>query len=314
MIGYLARRLLAVVPVMLIVATIVFGLVHLSPTDPAAVIAGDYASPSQVEEIRAKLGLDEPLHLQYLAWLGSLASGDLGTSIFSNQPVAELIGQRLEPTLSLAFTTILFAILLAVPLGVAAAAHAGTLIDRLIMLVAVAGISVPVFCVGYALIYAVSVWLRWLPVQGFDSIFDDPGGFLAHVILPTVALGFAYTALIARVTRASMLEVLGQDFVRTARAKGLSMRRVLTGHALRVAAVPIATTIGVGFAGLVGGVVITESVFAIPGLGRLTVDSIQRKDIPVIQGVLLASSLVYVVINLGIDLLYTILDPRIRYS
>jgi peptide/nickel transport system permease protein len=311
---YLAGRMLAVIPVMFVVATIVFGLVYVSPTDPAAVIGGDFATPAQVAEIRAKLGLDEPLRVQYLHWLGSVLTGDLGTSIFSNQPVLDLILARAEPTLSLAVATMIFAVLLAVPVGIIAAWRAGTLVDRGVMMFAVAGISVPAFWTGYALIFLFAVKLRWFPVHGFVSLGDGIGPFLSHILLPSVTLGLAYAALLARVTRASMVEVLEQDFIRTARAKGLSTPAVLVNHALRVVAVPVVTMIGIGFAALVGGVVITESVFAIPGIGRLTVDSIQRKDIPVIQGVLLVTSGLYVVINLAVDMLYTLLDPRIRYE
>ncbi|GAB4179102.1 MAG: ABC transporter permease [Thalassobaculales bacterium] len=314
MYDYVARRLIATIPVMAIVAFVVFALVHLSPTDPAAVIAGDYASPAHVEEIRRSLGLDQPFVLRFGLWLATIARGDLGMSIFTDKPVADLILQRLEPTALLALCTITIAVLIAVPLGTIAAWQAGTAIDRGIMLVAVLGISVPAFWIGYLLIAGVSLKLGWLPVQGFRSPSDGMVAFLRHIALPSLTLGVAYAALIARVTRASLVEVLHQDYIRMARAKGLSMPAVLVRHALPNAAVPIVTVIGIGVAYLIGGVVVTESVFAIPGVGRLTVDSIQRKDVPVIQGVLLVFSGVYVVINLIVDLLYTVLDPRIRYE
>ncbi|MEQ9811912.1 MAG: ABC transporter permease [Azospirillaceae bacterium] len=314
MLRYLVQRLMATIPVMGVVAIIVFGLIHLSPTDPAAVIAGDYATPAHVAEIREQLQLDRPIPEQFLAWIGQVLSGDLGDSIFSERPVLQLIMARLEPTVSLALMTILVAVTIAVPIGVVAAWQARTLLDRALMLLATLGISVPAFWIGYLLIFSVALDLGWLPVQGYASLSEGLWPFLSHLILPSVTLGTAYAALIARITRASMLEVLGQDFIRTARAKGLPMRKVLIGHALRAAAIPIVTVIGLGFALLIGGVVITESVFAIPGIGRLTVDSIQRKDIPVIQGVLLVFSAVYVIVNLLVDLLYTLLDPRIRYA
>jgi len=305
---------MATIPVMGVVAIIVFGLIHISPTDPAAVIAGDYATPAHVEEIRQQLQLDRPIHEQFLTWVGHVLSGDLGDSIFSERPVLQLILARLEPTVSLALMTILVAVVIAVPIGVVAAWQARTVLDRALMLLATLGISVPAFWIGYLLIFSVALDLGWLPVQGYASLSEGLWPFLSHLILPSITLGTAYAALIARITRASMLEVMGQDYIRTARAKGLPMRKVLIGHALRAAAIPIVTVIGLGFALLIGGVVITESVFAIPGIGRLTVDSIQRKDIPVIQGVLLVFSAVYVVVNLLVDLLYTLLDPRIRYA
>lgn len=310
--GYLLRRVLATIPVLAVVSVIVFGLVHLSPADPAAIIAGDYASPAEVEAIRDRLRLDEPLPAQFFTWIGNVLSGDLGTSIFSHRPVAELIASRAAPTISLAVTTILFAIFIGVPLGVIAAWKANTIIDRLVMVVATLGISIPVFWVGYMLMIGFSLRLGWLPVQGYATLDQGIGRFFAHLVLPGITLGLAYAALIARMTRTSMLEVLGQDYIRTARAKGLPMRKVLLGHGLRSAAVPVVTVIGLGLASLIGGVVVTESVFAIPGIGRLTVDSIQRKDIPVIQGVLLVFSFVYVIVNLLVDMLYTLLDPRIQ--
>jgi peptide/nickel transport system permease protein len=304
---------LATIPVMGVVALFVFLLLHLSPGDPAAVIAGDYASSADIERIRDRLGLNEPVYVQFGTWLWDILRGDLGISIFTNLPVTTLIAQRVEPTLWLATTTIVFAVAVAVPMGVLAAWKAGTWIDRAVMVFAVLGFSVPVFVIGYVLIYGFSLKLNLLPVQGYASPTDDPLSFLSHIILPTVTLGIVYVALIARMTRASVLEVLTEDYIRTAQAKGLSNRRVLLRHALRNAAVPIVTVIGIGVALLIGGVVVTETVFNIPGLGRLVVDAILKRDYPIIQGLMLIFAFVYVLVNLVIDIAYTFLDPRIRY-
>ena len=313
MAAFLARRLLATVPVMLMVAVLVFLMLRLTPGDPAAIMAGDNASSAEVEAIRAGLGLDRPLPVQFALWLGDLLRGDLGESFFFKRPVTDLILQRVGPTLSLATTTIILAVLVAVPLGVLAAWRHGTLLDRLVSGFAVLGFSVPVFVLGYALIYVFAVRLNWLPVQGYKPLSAGLGPFLYQLVLPSITLSVIYIALIARITRASVLEVLGEDYVRTARAKGLRESVVLRRHALRNAAVPIVTVIGLGVALLIGGVVVTESVFNIPGLGRLTVDAVLGRDYPTIQGVILVFSLAYVLVNLAIDLAYTFLDPRIRY-
>ena len=313
MLVYVVRRILATIPIMVLVAIFVFLLLHVSPTDPAVVIAGDYATPEQVEKIRETLGLNQPLYRQFFTWSANLLRGDLGQSIYSNLPVSRLIGQRLEPTFMLTLATMVIAVALAIPLGVLAAARAGTWVDRAVMAFAVFGFSMPVFVLGYILIYGASVTLGWFPVQGYTSIFDDFGGFLSHIALPSLTLGVVFMALIARMTRATMLEVLNEDYIRTAYAKGLASRRVLWRHALKNAMVPISTTIGLGIALLIGGVVVTETVFAIPGLGRLTVDAVLRTDYPVIQGVILVFSLAYVVLNLLVDLSYVLFDPRIRY-
>ena len=313
MYAYLIRRILATIPVMAVVAIFVFSLLHLTPGDPAAVIAGDYASPSDIARIRAQLGLDEPVYVQFAKWVTKLAHGDLGISIFSDLPVSKLILQRVEPTLALSITTIILAVLTAVPMGVIAAWKAGTWIDRSVMLFAVLGFSVPIFVIGYLLMWGFSLELKWFPVQGYKSIGDGFLPFIRSITLPTVSLAIIYVALIARITRASMLEVLTEDYIRTAHSKGLSSNAVLIGHALKNAAVPIVTIIGIGIALLIGGVVVTESVFNIPGLGRLTVDANLRRDYPIIQGIIFVFAGVYVLINLGIDMLYTFLDPRIRY-
>jgi peptide/nickel transport system permease protein len=311
--AYIIRRIIATIPVMAVVGIFVFLLLHLTPGDPAAVIAGDYASPEDIKRIRAKLGLDEPIHIQFGTWVWHLLQGDLGISIFSDLPVSHLIAQRVEPTLALSIFTIIMAILVAVPLGVLAAWRAGTFIDRLTMVIAVFGFSVPVFVIGYLLMYVFAIELKWFPVQGYVSFREGFVPFLRSITLPSVALALLYTALIARITRASVLEVLTEDYIRTAHAKGLASSVVLMRHALKNAAVPIVTIIGIGIALLIGGVVVTESVFNIPGLGRLTVDSILRRDYPIIQGVILLFAAVYVLINLLVDIAYTFLDPRIRY-
>ena len=313
MYAYIVHRILATIPVMGVVGIAVFMLLHLTPGDPAAVIAGDYARPEDITRIRAQLGLDRPLHVQFLTWVGSILSGDLGVSIFSDLPVSHLIGQRLEPTLALAAATLVFSVVIAIPMGILAAWKAGTWTDRIIMIFAVLGFSVPVFVIAYALMWVFSLELGWFPVQGYKSIFDGFGPFLHSIALPTVALGVIYVALMARITRASMLETLQEDYIRTARAKGVDNRTVLIRHALRNASVPIVTIIGIGIALLIGGVVVTESVFNIPGLGRLTIDAVLHRDYPVIQGVILVFSAAYVFVNLLIDLSYTVLDPRIRY-
>jgi peptide/nickel transport system permease protein len=310
---YTLKRILATIPVMGVVALFVFSLLYISPGDPAAVIAGDIATEADIARIRAQLGLDQPYFTRFGTWLLALAHGDLGTSIFTSLPVSKLIGQRIEPTAALTLCTLIVAVGLAVPLGVLAAARAGGWIDRLVMGISVLGFSVPVFVIAYGLILLFAIQLDWLPVQGYQSISEGFVPFIRHMILPSVALGLVYMALIARITRASMLDVLAQDYVRTANAKGLAPRVVLTRHALKNAAVPIVTIIGIGVALLIGGVVVTETVFAIPGIGRLTVDAILRRDYPIIQGVTLLFSALYVIVNLLVDLSYSLLDPRIRY-
>ncbi|MBX5471778.1 MAG: ABC transporter permease [Acetobacteraceae bacterium] len=313
MLGYVFRRIVTTIPVMAVVALLVFSLLYIAPGDPAAVIAGDQASPEQIAHIRASLGLDRPFLVRFVDWVWRILQGDLGTSIFTNLPVSHMIAQRIEPTLSLMVLTLLLSVVIAIPMGVMAAAKQGTWVDRVIMVLAVLGFSTPVFVIGYVLAYVFALQLNWLPVQGYTPLADGFWPFLQNLILPAFTLGGIYIALIARITRTSMLEVLSQDYVRTARAKGLGFGTVLFVHALKNAAVPITTVIGLGVALLIGGAVVTESVFAIPGLGRLTVDAILRRDYPVIQGVVLLFSFAYVLVNLIVDLLYTVFDPRIRY-
>jgi peptide/nickel transport system permease protein len=313
MLGYLIRRVLAAVPVMGVVALFVFLLLRITPGDPAAILAGDNATPAQLERIRASLGLNEPLYVQFFTWVNKLLHGDLGVSLISNVPVLKMISQRVEPSISIALSTIILAVVIAVPLGVIAAWKHGTWIDRCVMGLSVLGFSVPVFVIGYVLIQVFAIDLRLLPVQGFKSITAGFGPFLERIILPTLTLSFVYIALIARMTRAAMLDVMGEDFIRTARAKGIGEAAVLLRHGLRNAAVPVITVIGTGFALLISGVVVTESVFNLPGIGRLTVDAVLARDYPVIQAMILLTSLIYVTVNLLIDVAYTLLDPRIRY-
>ena len=314
MLSYIFRRVLGVIPVMLVVGIFVFSLLHLAPGDPAAIIAGDNATAANVARIRANLGLDRPLLEQFASWGWATLRGDLGVSMYTSIPVATMVQQRMGPTFALAATTMLVAVSIAVTMGVLAAWKAGSLLDRAVMGLAVMGFSVPVFVVGYMLVYVFALELRWLPVQGYRPLADGFWQWLRHLILPSIALGLAYVALIARITRASMLEVLAEDYIRTARAKGVATLPMLLGHALKNAAVPIVTVIGIGVALLISGVVITETVFNIPGVGRLVVDAISRRDYPIIQGVMIVFAGIYVLVNLVVDILYCVLDPRIRYT
>src|SRR4051794_3401047 len=313
MLGYLLRRVLAAIPVMGVVALFVFLLLRLTPGDPAAILPRATPTREPFERIPPPLALSEPLYQQFFPWINKLLHGDLGESLISHVPVLKMISQRVEPSISIALSTIVLSVLVAVPLGVIAAWKHGTWIDRFVMGLSVVGFSVPVFVIGYVLIEIFAIDLRWVPVQGFKSITAGFGPFLERIILPTCALSFIYVALIARMTRASMLDVLGEDYVRTARAKGIGETAVLLRHALRNAAVPVITVIGTGFALLISGVVVTESVFNLPGVGRLTVDAVLARDYPVIQAMILLTSAIYVTVNLLIDVAYTLLDPRIRY-
>ncbi|MEN9628197.1 MAG: hypothetical protein RJA10_1424 [Pseudomonadota bacterium] len=313
MFAFLGRRLLSTIPVLLVVAVLVFMMLRLTPGDPAAVLAGDAATTEQIAQIRQTLGLDKSVPEQFAIWFGHMLTGDLGQSYYYKMPVTQLIGQRLEPTVSLALITITIAVLVAVPLGVIAAWRFGGVLDRTLMGFSVMGFSVPVFVLAYVLIWLFSLKLGWLPVQGYKRLSEGVGPWLYQLLLPAITLSVIYIALIARVTRASVLDTLGEDYIRTARAKGLPEPKVLMRHALANAAVPIITVIGIGIALLIGGVVVTESVYAIPGLGRLTVDAVLARDFPTIQGVILLFSFVYVMINLLVDLSYVFFDPRIRY-
>ncbi len=310
---YLLKRILALIPVLLLVSIFVFLLLRLTPGDPAAILAGDAATTEQLDRIREAMGLNEPILTQYFTWMGKIFQGDLGTSLISGVPVLDMVSQRIGPTISIAVLTIIIAIFVAIPMGVIAAWRHRTWVDYLVMSFSVLGFSVPVFLVGYVLLLVFSVNLGWLPVQGFKPISAGLGGFLERAILPALTLASIYIALIARMTRAAMLDVLGEDYIRTARAKGVSDRRLLFVHALKNAAVPVVTIVGTGFALLISGVVVTESIFNIPGIGRLTVDAVLARDYPVIQAMILLTSALYVFVNLLIDLSYTLFDPRIRY-
>jgi len=309
---YVFGRLAAAIPTLLIVSVFIFALVHLAPGDPAVLIAGDNANPEQVAQIRERLHLDRALPVQFGIWFGHAMQFDLGASVYSGKPVTELIAQRIEPTFLLAGYTILLTVVIAVPLGTIAAWKANGWIDRLVMAFSVAGFSVPVFATSYLLIYVFAVELRWFPVQGYKPLANGPWHTLVSLTLPSVALALVFSALIARVTRAAVLEVLQENFIRTLRAKGLGTARILIVHVLKAAGVPIVTVIGIGIAALIGGVVVTESVFNIPGIGRLTVDAIVRRDYPVVQGIILFFSVLLILINLVVDLSYALFDPRVR--
>jgi peptide/nickel transport system permease protein len=310
---FIVRRLLLTLPVMAVVALFVFGLLYVAPGDPAAMIAGDQATPAQIEKIRVSLGLDQPFAIRFGSWAFAALHGDLGNSLFSGQSVSSMILQRVPPTLSLMVLTLLISVAAAVPMGVAAAARQGGIVDRAVSVFAVLGFSLPVFVLGYLLAYAFALRFGWFPVQGYAPVSLGFGAFIGHLILPALALSGGYIALITRVTRSTMLEVLSQDYVRTAKAKGVARRSVLFVHALKNAALPIVSIVGIGVATLISGAVVTETVFGIPGLGRLIVDALLRRDYPIIQGVVLMFSFTYIFVNLAIDVVYTLLDPRIQY-
>lgn len=310
---YLVQRLLAAIPVLLIVAVVTFSLVHLTPGDPASLMAGDQALPEDIERIKEKLGLNRPLYEQLGIYFWDILRGDFGESVFTKFPVTTLIAQRLEPTISIAIFSQLVAIIIAIPAGILAAWKANTWIDRALMIFAVAGLAIPSFWLGANLIWLFAVRLDWFPALGYVSISEGVLPWLRSITLPSIAIGFISAALIARMTRASMLEVLREDYVRTARAKGLGEYKILIAHAFKNASIPVVTIIGIGLAGLVSGLVVTEAVFAIPGVGRLIVDAVLRRDYPVIQGVVLMVTFAYVLINLAVDIIYGYLDPRIRY-
>ncbi|MBT2333694.1 ABC transporter permease [Variovorax paradoxus] len=313
MLIFLARRILSTVPVLVIVALIVFLMLRLAPGDPAAAIVGDSGTSENIAKVRSQLGLSDSLPTQFVRWSGQLLQGNLGESYFMKKSVVELIGQRIEPTVSLAAVTLVVTILIAVPLGVVAAWRHGGWLDRMLMGFSVMGFSIPAFVIGYVLIWIFALHLQLLPVQGYSRLGQGPWLWIKHLILPSITLSIIYVALIARVTRAAVAEAMTEDYIRTARAKGISEKRVLMRHALANAAIPIVTVIGIGIALLIGGVVVTETVFAIPGLGQLTVDAVLSRDFPLIQGITLFFSVVYVLINLLIDLSYLVFDPRIRY-
>ncbi|MEI9412884.1 ABC transporter permease [Mesorhizobium salmacidum] len=313
MTAYVLRRLVSTIAVMAMVGIFVFLLLRLAPGDPAAIIAGKSATAEMIAGIREKLGLNDPMPVQFLRWVRDMLSGDFGTSIFAGRPVLDLIAQRLEPTICLSMMTMILSATVGVSFGILAAWQAGGLVDRMLTGFATLGFSVPVFVIGFFLIYLFAISMHWLPVQGYRPIGEGLEPWFVHLILPTLTLSLSYIAFIARIARASMLEVLTEDYMRTAAAKGASSYAMLFHHALKNAGAPILTVIGLSFAGLIGGVVITETVFNVPGVGRLVVDAINNRDYPIIQGVLILVSGLYVLINLAVDLSYTLVDPRIRY-
>lgn len=313
MLNYIIRRIAATIPVLFIVGLFIFGLLFIAPGDPAAIMAGEQATEQDLVQIRQELGLDRPFLVQFYDWSSNVAQGNLGRSIFSKQPVSELIAQRLEPTVVLMLMTIVISVFIGVPTGVIAAFKNGGRLDTFVMSASVLGFSIPVFVVGYLLAYVFALQLGWFPAQGYIPLSEGVWPAVHSLVLPAFTLSGVYSALIARTGRAAMLEILSQDFIRTARAKGVSKGKILFVHALRNCGVPILTVVGMGVALLIGGAVVTETVFSIPGLGRLVVDAIMQRDYPVIQGVVVFFSVLYVLVNLAIDLLYTVVDPRIRY-
>ncbi len=310
---YIVMRLLSAVPVVLVVGIVTFSLLHVAPGDPAAIIGGDEARPEDLERIRHELGLDRPIIMQFGSWLGRLLQGDLGTSIFSRRSITSLMAPRLQPTLSLGVQVIVLSSLLGVSLGVIAAWRAGRPMDRVLMLFAVLGFSTPGFWLAFILIWGFSVNLGWFPVLGYSPIGDGLLKHLHSMFLPVMVNSILASAFISRITRSTMLEVLREDYIRTARAKGLAELIVYLRHALRPASIPVVTVIGAAIAGLATGFVVTESVFTIPGLGRMLIDAISRRDYPIIQAMLMVSAVFYVLVNLVIDIIYAYLDPRIRY-
>ena len=311
---YLLRRLLLMLPVAFLVTVGVFMLIHLTPGDPALIMLGEDRTPEAIAAIHHQLGLDQPLYVQYLIWIGNLAHGDLGRSITTHQPVAAAIAERLPATIELGGLALLWSLLVAIPLGTIAAVRRGSLADHLAAGITVGGVSIPNFFIGIVLIFVLSVTLRIFPFGGYVPFSDDPYENLRHVFLPAIALGTAGAAINMRFTRSSMIEVLNNDYIRTARAKGASWRRVVFIHALRNALIPVVTIVGLQIGGIIEGAVVTETVFTWPGVGRLVVESIFNRDYTVVQGVVLLAAFSYLVANLLVDFVYAWLDPRISYS
>ena len=299
---------------MLVVAVVVFLMLHLSNGDPAAISAGDNASTDEIAQLRTTLGLDQPLIQQFARWILQLLQGDLGRSIFNQVPVSDMIMQRLEPTLALTVLTMTVAVLVAVPLGVLAAWKVGTWIDHFIMALAVAAFSCPVFLIGYALVQQFARTWKVLPVQGYTRLEDGFMPFIQHLALPAMSLGLIYTALLARMTRSTMLEVLGEDYIRTARAKGLAVSRVVIVHGLRNALIPVVTVIGLQVGVLFTGAILTETIFSWPGVGKWLIEAIGRRDYPILQGGMLLLGVVVMLVNLLVDVTYGIINPRIRQA
>ena len=314
---YIIRRIVMAIPVFVGVSIITFSIMQLAPGDPAAILlGGDFLQIATAEDIaaaRAALGVDRPAIVQYLDWMSGFFTGDLGTSLFTGKSVSELISPRVEPTVAIILTGIFIAIIFGIPMGIVSAWKSNTWIDRVVMVFAVIGFSMPGFWLAFNLIWLFSVNLGWTPVFGYASVSEGVPQFFRHLVLPAISIGVAFMALNARMTRSSMLEVLRDDYIRTARAKGLIERVVLFRHALRAASMPIVTIIGLSFAGAVTGAVLTETVFAIPGMGRLFVGAVSDRDFPVIQGLMMIFAGAYVFVNLAVDILYAYLDPRVRY-
>ncbi len=312
MTAYIIKRVLAVIPILIFVGLVTFSLVHIAPGDAANIMAGDYAGPDDVKLIRAELGLDKPVTQQFIEWVGRTARGDLGRSIFSGISVVDLVRTKIGATLSLTVTGGVLAVLLGVPTGILAAWKAGSLIDRIIQIWAAAGISIPGFWLGFIMIWGFSVNLRWFPVIGYVPPTESVVEWIRHITLPTLLLGFTSAAIIIRMTRASLLEVFREDYIRTARSKGLAETAILFRHALRSGAIPILTIIGFLAAALITGTVVTETVFTIPGLGRLVADTVQTRDFPIVQSLLMLLAAFYVFVNLIVDISYVVVDPRVR--
>lgn len=311
---YILRRLLAMLPVLLLVSMVVFSLLHLTPGDPALSILGEEATPQQVEALRAKLGLNQPIPIQYVKWLGAVLRGDLGRSVRSNQPVSEAIAERLPVTVELALLAMAISLLIAIPAGIISAMRRNSIVDTGATFVALLGVSLPNFFLAILLILVFGVKLGWLPPFGYEPLSQGVAGNLRRMILPAITLGTALAAIVTRMMRSSLLEVLDQDYVRTARAKGLTESRMVRAHALKNALMPVVTIVGLQIGGLLGGAIITESIFVLPGIGRLLVDAIFQRDFPLVQGVVLFVSLAFLFSNFAVDLLYAYLDPRIRYT
>lgn len=309
---YIIKRIFSLIPVLFVVSIVIFGIIHITPGDPAAVILGQEATPEQIEQLREQLGLNEPLHLQYFHWVLGVVQGDLGTSYFMKEPVTQAIFEHLKPTLSVAVLAMIVSLIIAIPIGIAAANRRGTVTDQSIMGFALLGMSVPSFLLGLFLILFFGVKLGWLPVAGYQPMSNGLWNHLKYLIMPAISLGSIQAALIARMTRTSMLEVLNTNYIKTARAKGVKDRKIIYVHALRNAFLPILTVIGSTLGSLMAGAVVTETIFNIPGIGQLIINSVERRDYAVIQGVVLFVTVLYVFINLVIDLLYGVIDPRVR--
>lgn len=309
---YILRRLVMLVPVLIVVGVVVFGLVHLTPGDPAAVILGDRATPEDIARLREQLGLNDPLPVQFVRWFSNVLRLDFGESIFLGEPVTQALLDRVQPTVLLTVYALSIQVIIGIPAGILAAVRHNSPLDRVLTVMAISGSAVPTFFLGILLILIFAVRLRWLPSGGYVPFVEDPVAHLKAMLLPAFALGFSAAGLLARLVRSSMLDVLREDYVRTAFAKGLPEQLVIVRHALRNALIPALTVIGISIGALLGGAVVTETVFTIPGMGRLVVQSIARRDYPVIQGAIIAIAMTYVLVNLIVDVLYVYIDPRVR--